>query len=328
MTASSSHIPLPPPSDEMLPDMSALGSSGERAAPDLLGLGLGGGGVPGSPGGAPGDLGDDDPFVRLFGRMMQGMGGPGGPGGAADGGAAGGEGGEEEGPAVGGFPGQGFEAMLQQQLMAMMGGMGGGEGGPEGMAELAAAMGGMGMGGSGAPSGSAAGAAAAGAGADEDDALASSRLSGLAKQTLKTVSKQAKKTRGHAPVGRGAGGPPGSVAGIGGAGLGGAGLGGAGGPLGGLGALLGAMGAGGGAGAEGGGGGTGPGVNMMVDYIMQQLLSKDVLYGPLKVGREGMVVWGCWSLRFGVRDAPRVSCSAALGYEGVGAQDACALACW
>ncbi|KXZ54253.1 hypothetical protein GPECTOR_5g343 [Gonium pectorale] len=134
----------------------------------------------------------------------------------------------------------------------------------------------------GAPGGPAAGEdgpsaapAAAAAGGGDDDALASSRLAGLAAQTRKTVSQQAKKTRGHVEIGAAAAaGRPGGAAGA------------AGGPF----ALLREL--GGGLGGEAGGeGGEGPGVNMMVDYIMRHLLSKDVLYGPLKEIRDRYPPW-------------------------------------
>lgn len=293
-------------------------------AGDLAGL-LGGMGGAASTGGAtasgrgasaapgaaePADSADDDPLAKLFGRILGGM--P--PAGAAPGGAD-----TDAGP-----PPE-FAALLQQMMGA--GGLGlGGEGGPEALG-MGTAMGGMPA---GAPPDLAAllGAAAAGAdvrgagtagpsgrrpgasaGAmDDDDALASSRLAGLAQHTMKTVSKQAKATRGHVEGG-------GAAAAQGGGGVaGGAGMGGLAQilqELGGLGAA-----AGGGGGGEGGEGGGQPGgVNMMVDFIMQHLLSKDVLYGPLKVGlrvrlmrrwETGPLVsrgagrlrrWGSWELR-------------------------------
>ncbi|KAG2452974.1 hypothetical protein HYH02_002311 [Chlamydomonas schloesseri] len=248
------------------------------------------GGAPAS--GVADSSGDDDPLAKLFGRILGGM--P--PPGAAPSG-------EGAGADADAGPPPEFAALLQQ----MMGGLGalGGEGGPEG---LGVGMGmGTGMGGmpAGAPPDLAAllGAAAAGAdvrgagqagpsgrrpGAasmDEDDALASSRLAGLAQHTMKTVSKQAKATRGHVE-----GGSTGAAAGGGGGGVaGGAGMGGLAQilqELGGLGAAA------GGSGGEGGEGGGPPGgVNMMVDFIMQHLLSKDVLYGPLKEIRDRYPPW-------------------------------------
>eukprot|EP00198_Chlamydomonas_reinhardtii_P013080 XP_001702417.1 Pex19-like protein [Chlamydomonas reinhardtii] len=237
-------------------------------------------GASAAPGAAePADSADDDPLAKLFGRILGGMPPPGAAPGGAD---------TDAGP-----PPE-FAALLQQMMGA--GGLGlDGDGGPEALG-MGTAMGGMPA---GAPPDLAAllGAAAAGAdvrgagtagpsgrrpgasaGAmDDDDALASSRLAGLAQHTMKTVSKQAKATRGHVEGG-------GAAAAQGGGGVaGGAGMGGLAQilqELGGLGAA-----AGGGGGGEGGEGGGQPGgVNMMVDFIMQHLLSKDVLYGPLKVG--------------------------------------------
>ena len=115
----------------------------------------------------------------------------------------------------------------------------------------------------------------------------SAALRGLYQQTQKTVAQQAKHTRGVAAPGQK---HAGSGAGLG-PGAGGAPR------AGGLGELLAGLGSlGGGGGLPGmglGGGANGAGGNnFMVDYIMQNLLSKDVLYAPLKVGRGAVAAGG------------------------------------
>jgi hypothetical protein len=114
--------------------------------------------------------------------------------------------------------------------------------------------------------GAAIAAAAAAAGSTspaEQEAFSSAALQGLAAQTRTTVDKQSKFSRGE---GSGASSSTRAQGAAGGGAF----------PFGDLLGALGGM-------AGGGGGGDGPGTNMMVDYIMQNLLSKEVLYGPLKV---------------------------------------------
>ncbi|KAJ9515781.1 hypothetical protein QJQ45_008680 [Haematococcus lacustris] len=136
-------------------------------------------------------------------------------------------------------------------------------------------------------------------GALQDDmqaeAVKSSALRGLMQQTKKTVEEQAKLGRmGTAATGAGASGSGARSGGAGGrragrgAGAAGAAAGGAGfpfadllGSLGGAGGLLGGLG-----GAAGG-----EESSFMVDFIMQNLLSKDVLYGPLKEIRDKYPPW-------------------------------------
>ncbi|GFH05954.1 uncharacterized protein HaLaN_00505, partial [Haematococcus lacustris] len=136
-------------------------------------------------------------------------------------------------------------------------------------------------------------------GASQDDmqaeAVKSSALRGLMQQTKKTVEEQAKLGRmGTAATGAGASGSGARAGGAGGrragrgAGAAGAAAGGAGfpfadllGSLGGAGGLLGGLG-----GAAGG-----EESSFMVDFIMQNLLSKDVLYGPLKEIRDKYPPW-------------------------------------
>eukprot|EP00955_Chlamydomonas_euryale_P112119 366112-Chlamydomonas_euryale.AAC.25 len=100
----------------------------------------------------------------------------------------------------------------------------------------------------------------------EGIAFRSAALKGLAEQTKQTVNKQSKFQRGE-----GQGSRQGGTASS------------AGGGFGALGDILSALGpiAGGEGGGEGAAGGS---MGFMVDYIMQNLLSKEVLYGPLKVG--------------------------------------------
>ncbi|GIL69753.1 hypothetical protein Vretifemale_732 [Volvox reticuliferus] len=198
---------------------------------------------------------DGDPFAQLFSRILGGLAPPNGQAGEED-----------------ALPPE-VAAALQQ----LPPGVSGADVLPPGLATGLGGAPGIGP----STSGSAAGTT------DDDDALTSSRLRGLAQQTLKTVSQQAKKTRGHvedAAAGRaGAAGP-----------LGGGGL-----PFGaaasggGLASILRELGGMGlpGMGGEGGEGAAPPGVNMMVDYIMQHLLSKDVLYGPLKEIRDRYPPW-------------------------------------
>ncbi|GLC41945.1 hypothetical protein PLESTB_001050800 [Pleodorina starrii] len=237
---------------------------GAGGAAGLAGLASGSAG-PSGPGGS--GLGEDDPFAQLFGRILGGMVPPGGEDEAA--------------------PPPELAALMQQMMGggALRAGPAAAEARPPGPAAGPAGTPGTG------PSGSGAAAAAAGA-ADggDDDALASSRLAGLAQQTLKTVSKQAKKTRGHVE-----GGSAGRPGGAGAGGAGGLPFGSAAGGGGGLAAMLrelgGLGGLAGGSAGEGGDGAAPAGVGMMVDYIMQHLLSKDVLYGPLKEIRDRYPPW-------------------------------------
>ncbi|GIL62882.1 hypothetical protein Vafri_17092 [Volvox africanus] len=228
----------------------AAGHGGDAAG--LPGLASG---ISGSTAGPSARAEDDDPFAQLFGRILGGL--------APSGGQAGDD---------GTLPPE-FAAALQHLTSEV-------SGADVLPTRLASGVGGA-PGAGPSTSGSAAGTT------DNDDALASSRLRGLAQQTLKTVSQQAKKTRGHvedAAAGRaGAAGP------LGGGGLpfGGAASGG------GLASILRELGGMGlpGVGGEGGEGAAPAGVNMMVDYIMQHLLSKDVLYGPLKEIRDRYPPW-------------------------------------
>ncbi|KAG2425681.1 hypothetical protein HXX76_013523 [Chlamydomonas incerta] len=304
--------PLNPEAQKLADDLlsliqeAGLGGGPDDAsalAGDLAGLlgGVGGAGAagPGSSSGStasgrgasgaagPAGSADDDPLAKLFGRILGGMPPPGAAGGGADADAG---------------PPPEFAVLLQQMMGA--GGLGlGGEGGPEALG-MGTAMGGMPAGappdlaallgaaaagadvrgaGPAGPSGRRPGAGGSAAGPmDEDDALASSRLAGLAQHTMKTVSKQAKATRGHVEGGGAAAAQGGGVAG-------GAGMGGLAQILQELGGLGAAAGGGGGEGGEGGG--PPGGVNMMVDFIMQHLLSKDVLYGPLKEIRDRYPPW-------------------------------------
>lgn len=252
---------------------------------------------------------------QLLARMLQGGGGR--------------QGGAPSGDAPGAMPD--FAAMLRdamQEALQEQAGAGvaadSGPGGGAGSAhaaglDLAALLGQAGLaapgvggpGGAAAPAGVAGAASGPGHGPDDDgDAFSSSALRGLAAQTQKTVSRQKKQTRGHVelPQRPGAGGA--STSGAGGGG--------------GLGDLLGALGA---MGAAGGGaeGGAAPGMDMMVDYIMQNLLSKDVLYGPLKVGPKG----GARRLLHGLdfEDRPLPALQRVLHAALNRAQCACSLMC-
>ncbi|GLI62544.1 hypothetical protein VaNZ11_005208 [Volvox africanus] len=236
-----------------------LGAAGSSLAAghgdDAAGLPGLASGISGSTAGPSARAEDDDPFAQLFGRILGGL--------APSCGQAGDE---------GTLPPE-LSAALQQLKSEISGA----DVLPTAVASGAGAAPGAGP----LTSGSAAGTTG------DDDALASSRLRGLAQQTLKTVSQQAKKTRGHvedASAGRaGAAGP------LGGGGLpfGGAASGG------GLASILRELGGMGlpGVGGEGGEAAAPAGVNMMVDYIMQHLLSKDVLYGPLKEIRDRYPPW-------------------------------------
>lgn len=218
-------------------------------------------GAAGLPGLAPAprtELGTEDPFAQLFGRIMGGLA------------PSSGHGGSGEGPPP---PPPEFAAILQQMMMGTADMPSGAEMRPPGPLP----------GPGGTPVAGPLGTPAAGA--DDDDALASSRLAGLAQRTRKMVSEQAKNTRGHTEGA--AGGRTGAGAAAGMFGLGGGGSG-----IGGLASVLRELGCSGtaGGGIEGEEGAAPPpaGVSMMVDYVMQHLLSKDVLYGPLKVRQHGI----------------------------------------